>query len=508
MSTTRRRSGRPRLLAWSCACLASLIIAPAFADDWTSLGGNARHDGRSADTGPAAADLAWQTTSTALFGGPMYIAGDRLVTMRFRSISVAPIVCHDLATGAQLWSVDFAGANSRSVPRGVHDGRVIATNFQETQQDTLVALDLATGARLWTSPVRAPLGIVWTACFTDDGDVVLPCAGDDIARLDATDGHAVWTIPRTIPNTGAEAVCVHGPSVYGFEGTITTPKVLTAWDLATGARRYSSPPLPGDGDQEIPPTIAPDGTIYVKRDGGLLYALVDDGTQITIRWSRPLDAYYYSGHLAVGHDGSIYCPDATRLLRLDPANGGEIGHTASLIDAAPLNARMVVDAVGTLFVGNSGATDGRLFAFAADLTPLWSTPVSGMTYGGPALGGGGYLAVSGGGTTLQVFRSAPTAVVAAGSLTALGLQGAPNPCQGETTFRFALPSAAPASLTIYDVAGRVVRTLAAGAVFAAGEQAITWDGRDEAGRHVGSGVYLARVASPGAAQTTRVQVVR
>ena len=491
------------------AVLLLALGGPTIAGDWTSLGGNSRHDGQAAETGPGSGDdLLWEGTASAIFGGPIYLAGDRLVTMRFQSTSVAPIVCHDLDTGALLWSVEFAGVNSRSVPRGVHGGRVIATNFQETQQDTIVALDLQAGARLWTSPVRAPLGIVWTACFAPDGDPVLPSAGDDLARLDAATGLPVWQAPRDVPNTGAEAICVHDDRVYGIEGFITTPKTLTAWDLATGARLYTSPALDGDGDQEMPPTVAPDGTIYLARDGGPLYALDDDGTQISVRWQRPVDAYFYSGHLAVGPDGSVYCPDGTSLVRLDPDTGAELARSPRLIGSPPLKPRVAIDPSGTLYVGNSGSSDGRLYVLTPDLDVLWEAPVGGMVYGGPALGDGGALAVAGSGTLLQVFRSQPTA--AGDALTAAGLQlrGAPNPCHGATTACFALPAAGPVSLAVYDVAGRAVRQLLAGTHRPAGVQTVAWDGRDAAGTPVASGTYLLRLQTGRAAEVAKVRLIR
>ena len=56
--------------------------------------------------------------------------------------------------------------------------------------------------------------------------------------------------------------------------------------------------------------------------------------------------------------------------------------------------------------------------------------------------------------------------------------------------------AGEASVEIYDVAGRKIRTVAHGE-YPAGYQAVTWDGRDEQGRHVASGVYLIRTTTDG-----------
>ncbi len=69
----------------------------------------------------------------------------------------------------------------------------------------------------------------------------------------------------------------------------------------------------------------------------------------------------------------------------------------------------------------------------------------------------------------------------------------PNPLvAGEATVRFELAKTDRAQIRIYDVSGRLVRTLA-DRLFPAGEQRIAWDGADDHGRMVPRGVYFARV---------------
>ena len=65
----------------------------------------------------------------------------------------------------------------------------------------------------------------------------------------------------------------------------------------------------------------------------------------------------------------------------------------------------------------------------------------------------------------------------------------PNPFRDRTTIRFALPAATSHSLTVYDVAGRRVRTLSSG-FREAGTHDAVWDGRSEDGNLVPSGVYF------------------
>jgi hypothetical protein len=72
------------------------------------------------------------------------------------------------------------------------------------------------------------------------------------------------------------------------------------------------------------------------------------------------------------------------------------------------------------------------------------------------------------------------------------LWSSPNPFHDRLGLEFRLPAAAACDVTIHDVTGRLVRRLEPG-VLAVGEQHITWDGRDEAGRPTGAGVYFVSV---------------
>lgn len=83
----------------------------------------------------------------------------------------------------------------------------------------------------------------------------------------------------------------------------------------------------------------------------------------------------------------------------------------------------------------------------------------------------------------------------------------PNPFNPTTTIRFALPVAGSAKLAVYDVTGRLVRTLFDGDLGSGAHEAI-WDGRDASGRGAASGVYLARLATGTDVSTVRVTLAK
>ena len=69
------------------------------------------------------------------------------------------------------------------------------------------------------------------------------------------------------------------------------------------------------------------------------------------------------------------------------------------------------------------------------------------------------------------------------------------------------PRAASVTLAIFDAAGRRVRVLVDG-VSTAGKHAQAWDLRDEGGRAVGAGLYIARLDAEDRTLTRRVMALR
>ena len=74
----------------------------------------------------------------------------------------------------------------------------------------------------------------------------------------------------------------------------------------------------------------------------------------------------------------------------------------------------------------------------------------------------------------------------------------PNPFNPKTTIAFALPTDGHVRVRIYDASGRLVRTLVDG-TFEAGSHEVPWDGKDDRGTDVASGVYFYRMEAGGRA---------
>lgn len=84
----------------------------------------------------------------------------------------------------------------------------------------------------------------------------------------------------------------------------------------------------------------------------------------------------------------------------------------------------------------------------------------------------------------------------------------PNPFNPFTTISYRLTEATPVRLNIYDAAGRRVRTLIDGESRAAGIHELSWDGRDDTGCALGSGVYFVHLATANGARNQRLVLMK
>jgi flagellar hook assembly protein FlgD len=84
----------------------------------------------------------------------------------------------------------------------------------------------------------------------------------------------------------------------------------------------------------------------------------------------------------------------------------------------------------------------------------------------------------------------------------------PNPFNPRTRIAFEVEHAdVTMFLRIYDVLGRQVRTLVAGRR-SVGPQSVEWDGRDDSGRDLASGIYVAQLQAAEHRQTQRLVLIR
>jgi hypothetical protein len=86
-------------------------------------------------------------------------------------------------------------------------------------------------------------------------------------------------------------------------------------------------------------------------------------------------------------------------------------------------------------------------------------------------------------------------------------QNVPNPWASGTGISYTLPREAQVALRVYNPTGQLVRSLIHGKE-SAGFKQVAWDGRDEAGRRVPSGVYFYRLQAGAFSDTKKMVVIR
>jgi hypothetical protein len=90
----------------------------------------------------------------------------------------------------------------------------------------------------------------------------------------------------------------------------------------------------------------------------------------------------------------------------------------------------------------------------------------------------------------------------------LALHGnVPNPFNPLTHIKFSVGDPARVKLGVYDVKGRLVRTLSDG-LRGSGEHDVVWDGLDGAGRSLPSGTYFGRVEVGEQTESVKMMLVR
>jgi hypothetical protein len=86
-------------------------------------------------------------------------------------------------------------------------------------------------------------------------------------------------------------------------------------------------------------------------------------------------------------------------------------------------------------------------------------------------------------------------------------QNHPNPFTPETVIEYALSQEGRAQVRIYDLNGRMVRELV-NDIQTPQRYQVSWDGRDQSGRELVSGVYFYQLTAPGVQQTKRMVLTR
>lgn len=375
-----------------------ILFANSFAQNWHTLAGNNQKNGISKMNGPVSVSSNYwsvNSTNSSVWGNAIYTFGDKFATARitFSPSYRGKVELRSLTNGALFWEKTIADTSIMYVV-GFNEDAVYACDYKTSK---FYALTVDSGKVKWSITSDMFPGNTGI-CFADDGDPIL--FGK---RLNRITGIPKWTYTYTIPVGPDGGFVVYGNTYYHWTGSLVTPKKLIAVDITTGALKYQSDALPGDGDQENDLVVGPDGTIYIARDGGALYAFTDNGTGFTQKWSMSPAVLVKS----FGPDNVLYCANVNygstngKLMRVN-------GNTGTVIDSVSSSIPGVYVSVGydsTVYVATGEAGNGRYFAFTPDLqTVKWQLSVPYNYYSGCPLGKEGVFITAGSGTALTAYK--------------------------------------------------------------------------------------------------------
>ena len=229
--------------------------------------------------------------------------------------------------------------------------------------------------------------------------------------------------------------------------------------------------------------VAPDGEhVYVTDRGEDQVVEISTDTFLITRTFAVGDDPWGLDITADGTALVVSCEDSSEAYLIDLVGGGII--PIALDASADPRDVDILDDAGLAFVAGGSVTGYTAAVYVIDL----ETAMVVDTFDGPGTNSNVVAVQAQMAGGLTPVEPTPAAVA---RLTAY-----PNPFNPQVTISLALDRELRGTLTVHDLAGRQVRTLAEGA-FAAGDQSFAWNGRDAAGRSLPSGVYLVRLRGGG-----------
>jgi hypothetical protein len=383
------------------------------------------------------------------------------------------------------------------------------TSFGAGDEDAYIVRIDSTGDTLWTKtwggPARDEGRSIWA---TRDGGLLIGGATESfgsgesdlcVLKLDAN-GDTLWTrvFGGALSDWG-QSVCETADGCYGVGGTSgsstanrdlylvkTSTNGNLVWQRCYGGAGSVDP------DWGMSVCATPDSGITLTgyqalegKDPGEAIILGTDknGAQVYLR--KYTAAYYqYGCGISATHDGGFVVCGATK----DPATQKNDLFLAKRISGS-----------GWLWTKTLGGAGSDWGSSIVEPQPGCFV-IAGHTQSSGAGGFDGWLIK---------MCDAAAAVPGDGGKHggSMMLNVDPNPFGSETSVRFRLAEASTVMLAVYDAGGRRVALLADGPL-SPGEFGATWDGRDERGRVVAPGFYVARLAVGGAVQTEKLILVK
>lgn len=415
------------------------------------------------------------------------------------------------AAGDTLWARTYGGLDNEegcSVRQTTDGGYVVAGwtyTYGAGEKDVYLIKTDATAETLWTRTYGDPTW-EWAFCVEQASDGGYIVAGGSPVYLIRTDGggdslwagtyggNEAWSVKETSDGGCIAVGWVEwwGPGYWDTD----IIAVKTDADGNTLWHRYYGDEQSGDWDYGRSVDLTSDGGYIIAGEnhfggaGGADVYLIKTDSLGEVVWSHTYGGPNYDKGFSV---------DAT-------TDGGYVvaGWTESF-GAGQRDVYLVkTDANGETLWTRAFGGPGKEWAYSVQETDDGGYIIAGWT---DSFGAGGM--------DVYVIKTDANGLVQVGDDTVEGsrirtlclAQNHPNPFRSTTTIPYALAEQERITLAIYDIRGARVRTLISGAI-SAGQHQVVWDGRNDHGHEVGSGVYFCHVQSGERNETRRMVVLR
>ena len=375
-----------------------------------------------------------------------------------------------------------------------------------------------------SSPAIGPNGTLYV------GTDPYGAAGQDPVPVDTVfwainpDGSLKWTF---VMGDGAESSPAIGPDGTIYVGSYDG-NVYAIRDEGTHGQQLWA--FPTGGVVDASPTVDGCGTIYIGSRDSTMYALNPDGS---LKWSFKTGgdiessvAVDKNGIIYFGSfDGNLYAlgsvgPDvgAVSINLPDEVNAGSVVIPRARVrnyrvGAESFNVACLIDTSDqvvygdTLFITDLAETTSVLAMFSP-----WSvSPDTGIVYNVTVttlLGGDN-----------NTYNDTVTAQIPAVADLPSGNEGGqappfalsqsyPNPFSSTTTIQFSIEKRTQVGLKVYNIAGQLVRTLVNEELSPGVYSDVIWDGRDNNGRPVSSGIYFYRLVTRDFVETKKMVLLK
>ena len=436
--------------------IALLIATFGFAQlsGWNNTGGNSRLNGFVDVAGPMEDSLLWQVQSQGFFGTPFFIENDYVVTMRFMSLTNAPVECYNLLTGELLWSADVTNNAGRSLPVGLRDGRLFVVRLTESPNDTLYALNINDGSLLYTAPFTVMPYITETAVFDTLGSMYI--GGNQVTyKMDPATGELIWETPTVEMSSGSGEMAINNENNTGYTvESLNGLAYLWATDLTSGIKMYEhvvEDLQPGGNVPQSALMVGNNGIVYVHLTEDNIAAFTDDGTQLNLLWQTEITGNSSFSLMCVGEDGSVYAPSDGKIIRLNGFTGELINESVSITQGGFFSPRLTATNNGMIYTTNG---EDYVYAFDQNLNMLWSNFLPATNTSGVCIAPNG-VAVVGGQNTIRAY--VPSEVNAIADTYDTPFEVYPNPTQS-VLFVKCSEKQLGKKYSIRDCTGRVVHS--------------------------------------------------